>query len=63
MYANYFGAQTVTQTNPNTKYRKRNVLYRSPQTMKFDVFWTCEKAMRIVRGMKQNTTVEIINSN
>jgi len=51
------------QTNPNTRCTKRNVFRQSLQTIKFVVFWTRENTMRIVRGMKQNTTMEIINSN
>src|SRR5206468_3121175 len=52
-YTNYFGPQTVIQTNPDkTNCRQGNVLDGVDRQARFTVLSTCQKVVGIVDDMK-----------
>jgi hypothetical protein len=52
-YTNYFGPQTVMQTNPDKlNCRQGNVLDGVDRQARFTVLSTCEKVVGIVHDMK-----------
>lgn len=52
-YYNYFGPQTVMQTNPDPHCRQGNVLDGVDRQARFLVLSTCEKAMGVVHDMSK----------
>jgi hypothetical protein len=52
-YANYFGPQTVIQTNPDQNCRQGNVLDGVDRQARFKVLSTCETIVGIVHDMSK----------